>query len=68
VGRDEGARADAQKRVPPIAQNAISGAENVSNFEDFNKGEVKAQALGRYAASGIPVRLYDISTTCTKAQ
>jgi hypothetical protein len=68
VGRDEGARADAQKCALPIAQNAISGAGNVPNLEDFNKGEGKTQALGRYAASGIPVRLYDISTTCTKAQ
>jgi hypothetical protein len=68
VERDEDARADAQQRALPITQNAISGAGNGPNFEDFNKGEVKAQALGRYASSGIPVRLYDISTTCTKAQ
>jgi hypothetical protein len=56
------------KRGSVATQDAISGALDQSNFEDWKTRQEKPQAQDRDASCGIVDRFYDISTTYTSRQ
>src|ERR1039458_166010 len=58
----------ATKCLSRIIQNALSGAGNCPSFDDRCRGWGKHRPLQNRTSWSLPSALYELSTTCTKAQ